>query len=155
MKALIIDSSEERHYRSGLLEQLGFSVTESPGIEDGLRCIGSDYPDLVIANESTSSTDDTDLVPLLRGLGDMPIIIVGAGDSVARVKAILQGADLYLSQPVNLRELQAHIQALMRRCFGTRDYLEDLKSRPGEMRDYLQTILYRLKAQDEGGPQWG
>ena len=119
MKVLVIDHSEERHYRSGLLERLGFSVTEALHVERGLRCIRFDYPDLVIANENTTPSDETELVPLLRDLGEMPILIIGAGNSQARVRAILQGADIYLSQPVNPRVFQAHIQALMRRCYET------------------------------------
>ena len=87
MNVLVIDRSEGTHDWSGLLERLGFGVTEASRIEDGLRCIGSDYPDLVIANENATPNDETKLVPVLRDLGDMPIIIIGAGNSATRVKA--------------------------------------------------------------------
>lgn len=78
---------------------------------------------------------DFDLIILDLGLPDMdglmllrsirrrklpiPIMILTARDAVNdRIEGIQQGADDYMSKPFELRELEARIQALIRRCYG-------------------------------------
>ena len=55
------------------------------------------------------------LLPVLRRLTESPIITLGAGGEMAIVQALLAGADVYLTRPVNIRELMARIRALLRR----------------------------------------
>jgi two-component system alkaline phosphatase synthesis response regulator PhoP len=55
------------------------------------------------------------LLPLLRRLTESPIIVLGSGGEMAMVRALFQGADFYLTRPVNVRELIARIRALLRR----------------------------------------
>lgn len=78
---------------------------------------------------------DFDLIVLDLGLPDMdglqllrklrlrkvpvPILILTARDGINdRIHGIEQGADDYMTKPFELRELEARIHALIRRCYG-------------------------------------
>jgi two-component system, OmpR family, response regulator len=79
--------------------------------------------------------EDFDLIVLDLGLPDMdglaflrklrqkqvplPILILTARDDINdRIKGIEQGADDYMTKPFELKELEARIHALIRRCYG-------------------------------------
>jgi len=78
---------------------------------------------------------DFDLIVLDLGLPDMdglaflrkirqkkvplPILILTARDDINdKIKGIEQGADDYMTKPFELKELEARVQALIRRCYG-------------------------------------
>lgn len=85
--------------------------------------------------EHLLSTQDFDLIVLDLGLPDMdgleflrkirqkqiplPILILTARDDINdRIKGIEEGADDYMVKPFELKELEARIHALIRRCCG-------------------------------------
>jgi two-component system, OmpR family, response regulator len=66
---------------------------------------------------------DMDGLELLRKLRHRkipaPILILTARDGINdRIKGIEQGADDYMAKPFELKELEARIHALIRRCYG-------------------------------------
>ncbi len=66
---------------------------------------------------------DMDGLTLLRKLRQqkipLPVLILTARDNINdRIKGIEQGADDYLTKPFELKELEARIHALLRRCYG-------------------------------------
>lgn len=71
-------------------------------------------PGLVIMSESMPPLDTIELLPLARRLTSSPIIVIGDGGETAVVKCLLQGADVYLSKPVNCRELHIRARSLYR-----------------------------------------
>jgi len=49
----------------------------------------------------------------------LPVLILTARDDMNdRIEGISQGADDYMTKPFELRELEARIHALIRRCYG-------------------------------------
>ena len=85
--------------------------------------------------EQVLCAQDFDLIVLDLGLPDMdglqllrnlrlrklalPILILTARDDINdRIEGIEQGADDYMTKPFELRELEARIHALIRRCYG-------------------------------------
>lgn len=71
-------------------------------------------------------------LPLLPGLdvlravrragNDLPIMMVLDGDALdLRIGALNEGADILLSNPLEIRELEARLRALARRCAGRAD----------------------------------
>ena len=116
METVLIISGDKG--RQGLvlsLQDAGFRVIEELESGDGLRRVLDDAPHVVIMNESMSPMDGVELLPLLRRVTKSPIVVVGAGDEADIVQTLLQGADIYVTQPVNAKELVARTQALLRR----------------------------------------
>ena len=97
-----------------LLNVEGFEATVLEDSSDGIARVMQSNPALVIMSEDMLPLDGVELLPLLRRLTASPIIVVGAGGETAVVKALLQGADMYISRPINYRELLSRIRALLR-----------------------------------------
>lgn len=72
-------------------------------------------PGVVLMADNMPPLDGVDLLPLVRHLTTSPIIVVGEGGETAVVRALLQGADMYLRRPVNYLELLSRVRALFRR----------------------------------------
>jgi DNA-binding response OmpR family regulator len=60
--------------------------------------------------------DGFELLPRLRGVSDVPVLMLTArGDDTDRIVGLELGADDYLAKPFNPRELLARLKALVRR----------------------------------------
>ena len=115
LTALIIDTDENRQSVVLALQDVGFRVIEAGESGEGVRHTLDDSPRIIIVGEEMPPTNGVDLLPLLRRLTESPIIVLGSGGEMAMVRALFQGADFYLTRPVNARELIARIRALLRR----------------------------------------
>ena len=115
LTALIIDDDENRQSIVQALQEAGFQVIEATRSAEGLKRALDDSPRLLIISDSMPPLEEVELLPVLRRLTDAPIITVGSGGEMAMVQALLHGSDVYLTRPVNLRELMARIRALLRR----------------------------------------
>lgn len=76
--------------------------------------------DLIVLDLGLPDIDGLDLLRRFRRRKvPLPIMILTARDGVNdRIEGIEQGADDYLTKPFELRELEARIHALIRRCYG-------------------------------------
>ena len=81
----------------------------------GIARIIQQNPRVVLLAEGMPSLDGLEMLPLTRRLTVSPIIVVGEGEETAVVKALLQGADMYLRKPVNHVELLSRVRAVTRR----------------------------------------
>jgi DNA-binding response OmpR family regulator len=120
LTALIIDVDENRQSVVLALQQAGFRVTEALESGEGVKATLDGSPYVIVVGEEMPPINGVDLLPVLRRLTDAPIIVLGAGGEMAMVQALLQGADVYLVRPVNLREFMARVRALMRRYGAAR-----------------------------------
>ena len=112
---LIIDSDEELFRATAdLLRPDGFDVVSETDSGGGVSRILQRPPGLIIMSESIPPLDTVELLPLTRRLTSVPIIVVGEGGETAVVRCLLQGADVYLSSPVNYRELHIRARSLYR-----------------------------------------
>ena len=89
-------------------------VSESDNAHGVARIIHQN-PHVVLLAEGMPSLDGLEMVPLTRRLTASPIIVVGEGGETAVVKALLQGADMYMRKPVNHIELLSRVRAVTRR----------------------------------------
>ena len=112
---LIIETHEEsRGATADLLAHDGFEVISEADSGVGVSRLIQRSPGLVIMSESMPPLDTVELLPLIRRLTDAPIIVIGEGGETAVVRCLLQGADVYLSKPVNCRELHIRARSLFR-----------------------------------------
>jgi len=85
---------------------------------DGLKQAESGEFDLAVLDSALPKKDGIHLVRELRGAGNqIPILMVSAKSEVEDIVAGLDaGADSYMKKPFEITELQARVNALVRRC---------------------------------------
>lgn len=122
MRVLVIE--DDRPLRDTLSQALrlaGFGVDAVEGgaqADAALDC--GDY-DVVVLDLGLPDIDGLHWLSRLRARGDRtPVLVLTARDDVAqRVLGLRSGADDYLTKPFALPELEARIDALIRRASGT------------------------------------
>ncbi|MEO4042056.1 response regulator [Hoeflea sp. CAU 1731] len=115
----ILVCDDERDVREMLQEYLqkrGFMVsTAGNGVE--LREVLAELGvDLIILDINMPGEDGLSILRSLRPDNATPVIMLtAAGEVVDRIIGLEMGADDYLGKPVDLRELEARIKAVLRR----------------------------------------
>ena len=90
------------------------------GIE-GLRVFGERRPDLVLLDIGLPKLDGWGVLEAIRARDSVPLVLLTAlDDTESVVKGLAMGADDYLAKPFDIRELDARVQAVMRRLDGDR-----------------------------------
>ncbi len=106
--------------------EAGFEVRRESSSGGGIAQLLEIDPDVILMSEEMPPLDGVVMLSLLRRMTMAPIVVLGSrGESVA-VEALLQGADMYMAEPVRRRELVARVRALVRR------------HRAGEKNDFLR-----------------
>ena len=121
MRLLIIEDHKELadSMKAGL-EKSGFSVDVAYYGEDGEELAFVNNYDCILLDLNLPDKDGIDILRFLRNDNiAAPVIIVTARDEVEqRALGLDLGADDYISQPFELLELRARIQAVIRRFHG-------------------------------------
>jgi two-component system KDP operon response regulator KdpE len=101
-RVLIIDrDAGTRELLEGLLDRGGLGTIAAADGGAGLKLFYSERPDLVL---------------LALGLSDVPVLVLGDnGNGADEVRALRSGADDFLAKPFGRAEIQARIEALLRR----------------------------------------
>ena len=118
MRILVIeDDPGIRLVLRTVLEEEGYDVTEAASGEDGLAACAAQLPDLALVDLRLPGIHGLDVVRSLRGLAQIPIMIVTAqADSHDVVAGLEAGADDYVVKPFVTKEVTARVRALMRRA---------------------------------------
>lgn len=119
MKALLIeDNSELRSMIAAHLNACGLAVDGFASGEEGRTALALSSYDILLLDLGLPDGDGLELIAEVSAQSDfhVPIIIITARDSLtSRVAGLEAGADDYLVKPFDLLELQARIQAVLRR----------------------------------------
>ena len=110
------DEIDVREMVQEYLKKRGFQVTTAAsGIE--LRAVlASGGIDLVILDINMPGEDGLSVLRSLRPENQVAVLMLtAAGDVVDRIIGLEMGADDYLGKPVDLRELEARVKAVLRR----------------------------------------
>ena len=106
MKVLVVDDEPLNvDYLEQRLEDLDYQIITAADGQDALNKIKNEHPDLVLLDLMMPILDGFAVLSEVKadpGLRDIPVIIISADhDSKSIVRGIKQGADDYLTKPVN------------------------------------------------------
>lgn len=94
----------------------GYVIDTAMDGRSGLNLARDHQPDLVILDWMLPGMDGLEVCQRLRAVGNIPILILTAKDTVQdRVQGLDAGADDYMVKPFQLDELLARVRALLRR----------------------------------------
>jgi len=130
LKILVVDDDVRlRDLLRRYLSEQGFSVTVAENAQNMNRFWVRERFDMLILDLMMPGEDGLSVCRRLRGAGDTtPIIMLTAkGEDTDRIIGLEMGADDYLPKPFNPRELQARINAVLRRRHS-----DDIPGAPAE-----------------------
>ncbi len=125
------DEADIREMLAEYLGRRGFTVTTAGGASE-LRAALAERPvELILLDIAMPGEDG---LSVLRGLRaaetKVPVIMLtAAGETVDRILGLEMGADDYLGKPVDLRELEARIKAVLRRAVAPDPALDASRKR--------------------------
>ncbi len=98
------------------LSKNGYEVSAAGSGREGLKCLYRLHPDLVVLDIMMPGMDGWELCMRIREVSDVPLIMLAArGEECDRIKGLKMGADDFLVKPFSLNELEARIEAVLRR----------------------------------------
>jgi two-component system response regulator PfeR len=121
--------------------QRGFSVTTCANGDQGLVAVHQSRFDLVLLDIMLPGIDGLSLLDDLRRERSTPVMLMSAlGAEQDRITGFTRGADDYLPKPFSLAELDARIDALLRRA--SLDRAREVPRPPGSLQfdDDLQDV---------------
>jgi DNA-binding response OmpR family regulator len=120
--AQILVVEDDPGIRTGLIRSLrerGHVVASSSSGMSGLHQALEESPDLVVLDLGLPDVDGLTVLSMLRGVSQVPVIVVTARDEdAALVRALDAGADDYVTKPFGIDRLEARIRAVLRRTRG-------------------------------------
>lgn len=99
----------------GLSERARAELVHADNGNDGLRAFYESQPDLVVLDLDLPDADGLEVMTTIRALSDVPLIALTGDGEEERIQTLRGGADDCVSKPPSLAELEARIEALMRR----------------------------------------
>lgn len=114
--AVIEDDQQIRDMIVRALAAAGHHVLAYATGADGLKAVIDETPDVVILDLGLPDIDGSDVLRMIRGVSDVPVIVATARDDESEIVALLDaGADEYVVKPFSGGQLEARIRALLRR----------------------------------------
>ncbi|MDJ0639847.1 MAG: response regulator [Paracoccaceae bacterium] len=113
------DETDLREMLQEYLQKRGYKVTLAGDAEELRSSIERTVPELVILDINMPGEDGLSALRRLRTESDIPVVMLtAAGETIDKIVGLEMGADDYLGKPVDLRELEARIKAVLRRRSG-------------------------------------
>jgi DNA-binding NtrC family response regulator len=133
-KVLVVD--DETGVRFGIrdfLEQQGYEIEEAESCRDAQHLFRASRPDIVIADYMLPDGTALDLIPRLKEIdSDIPLLVLTAHGSIdLAVRAIKEGAEQFLTKPLELATLQVILQRLLQK---QRNHHKQLASKSRQVR---------------------
>jgi DNA-binding response OmpR family regulator len=114
--ALVEDEDDIRLSVEDYLTHAGYRVWGVGSAEDFYRRFAAEPVDVVVLDIGLPGEDGLGVAELLKANPSVAVIILSARDALdERLSGLRAGADRYLVKPVNLEELTANIEVVVRR----------------------------------------
>ena len=110
------DEPDLREMLQEYLEKRAFRVTLAADAVEMRASLAAHAPDLILLDINMPGEDGLSALRALRTDSNVPVVMLtAAGETVDKIVGLEMGADDYLGKPVDLRELEARIKAVLRR----------------------------------------
>ncbi|MEM8631372.1 MAG: response regulator [Pseudomonadota bacterium] len=110
------DEPDVREMLQEYLGKRGFNVVGAANSEELRGQLETEDVSLILLDINMPGEDGLTTLRSLRTDNDVPVVMLtAAGETVDRILGLEMGADDYLGKPVDLRELEARIKAVLRR----------------------------------------
>ena len=123
MKAKLLIIDDDTRLREAVVRYLRKAGYEVYSAEDGLSGLQQLYqpqPDLVLLDVMMPNMDGWETCRRIREVSQVPVIMLTArGQESDTVMGLRLGADDYVTKPFSLRELEARVEAVLRRSRQT------------------------------------
>ena len=146
---LLVDD-EPRNVRllAAVLEADGFTVTSASSGPEMLERVRADSPDLVLLDVHMRGMNGYEVCRRLRedpATAFLPVVMITASGSEARVDAIEAGADDLVTKPFDQQELLLRVRSLVR----LKRYHDTIERQAAELGELNRTLEARVHAQVE------
>jgi len=140
-RILIVD--DEPGVRFGIcdfLEQHNYQTEEAGSCEEAWRVFSTSRPDIVIADYMLPDGTALDLLPRLKEVdAEIPLLVLtGHGSINLAVKAIKEGAEQFLTKPIELPTLQVILERLLEK---QRRHHKQLASKSRQIRQTIDPFI--------------
>src|SRR4026208_371042 len=140
-RILIVD--DEAGVRFGIkdfLELQGYEIDEAETCRDAQDIFRSSRPDIVIADYMMPDGTALDLLPRLKEIdAQIPLLVLTAHGSIdLAVRAIKEGAEQFLTKPLELPTLLVILQRLLQK---QRNYHKQLASKSRQVRQAIDPFI--------------
>ncbi|PHM50029.1 two-component system response regulator PhoP [Xenorhabdus miraniensis] len=129
MRILIVeDNALLRHHLTVQLRDIGHQVDAAENAKEADYYLKESHPDIAIVDLGLPGEDGLSMLRRWRNEQiNLPILVLTARDSWQEKATVLNaGADDYVTKPFHLEEINARIQALMRRNNGLASQLVEI-----------------------------
>jgi DNA-binding response OmpR family regulator len=116
-KLLIIDDDDKLVEAVELyFNKAGYETTAAADGVHGMQQMYSQRPDLIVLDVMLPRMDGWETCQRIREISNVPIIMLTArGQETDKVMGLKMGADDYVAKPFSLKELEARVEAVLRR----------------------------------------
>ena len=114
---VVEDEANIASFVAAYLEKAGFAVERAATGGEAIAKAESTDPALILLDLNLPDIDGLEVCRSVRAKSQVPILMLTArDDDVDKIVGLEVGADDYLTQPVNPRELVARIRSILRRA---------------------------------------
>ncbi|MCK6449626.1 MAG: response regulator [Alphaproteobacteria bacterium] len=115
-RLLVVDDEPQiRRFLKTSLGVHGYDVIEADSGAAALRMATTARPDMMILDLGLPDQDGAEIIKRIREWSKIPIVVLSArGEEAAKVAALDQGADDYVTKPFGMNELLARLRAALR-----------------------------------------
>jgi CheY-like chemotaxis protein len=117
-KVLVLDDDHSIAEVASAVLVDGYEVIAAGQLEEGLRIVGAEHPDLVLVDLELPGVEPATLLARLRSsaVADLPVLVMSASDDRhTRDRATAAGATGFIPKPFNESELRSEVAAVLQR----------------------------------------